>query len=131
VLYVSWHELAQEARKAANGLVQQERYRSSISRAYYAVYSLVTHCLCQAPNVSFPQDREGPNHPGVTNQGGIRRLIDTSLPGRSVGDRKYISGLVGQLYTMRIYADYKPSVLVEARDARIALAIMAKVFDRL
>jgi len=37
--------------------------------------------------------------------------------------------LIGRLYTMRVEADYRPSVEVQSHDAREAVAIMKKVFE--
>lgn len=124
----SWFDLASDARKAANGLVSN-RYRSCVARAYYAAYSKVTHALAAAPGVSFPPNREGPNHPGETGTGGIRRLIETSMPDMDQPRRVKLSELIGRLYTLRVFADYRPSVEVEGRDAREAVSIMNTIFD--
>ena len=124
----SWFDLASDARKAANRLVS-DNYRSCVARAYYAAYSKVTHTLVAMPGVSFPQNREGPNHPGETGIGGIRRLIEASLPGMDQPRRLKLSELVGRLYTLRIFADYRPSVQVDGRDAREAITIMKTIFD--
>src|SRR5438045_1609144 len=105
----TWHEVARDSRNAANELVKT-RFRSCLSRASYAVYSKVTHDLSAAPNVTFPPGREGPHHPGETGTGGIRRLIETSMPGMSQERRVKLSELVGELYTLRLYADYRPSI---------------------
>lgn len=124
----TWHEVARDSRKAANEMVET-RFRSCLSRAYYAVYSKVTHELAGAPNVTFRLGREGPDHPGETNTGGIRRLIETSMPGMSQERRVKLSELVGALYTLRLYADYRPSIEIEAADAREAISMMNTVFD--
>lgn len=124
----TWFDLARDARKAANRLVS-DNYRSCVARAYYAVYSKVTHALAAAPGVTFPANREGPNHPGETGTGGIRRLIETSMPGMDQPRRVKLSELIGRLYTLRIFADYRPSVEVEGGDAREAISIMNTVFD--
>jgi hypothetical protein len=124
----SWFDLASDSRRAANRLVS-ENYRSCLNRAYYAVYSKVTFALAAAPGVTFPAGREGPNHPGELGTGGIRRLIETSMPGMERSRRVWLSELVGRLYTLRIDADYKPSVAVDAGDAREAVSIMKDVFD--
>ena len=124
----SWFDLASDARKAANRLVS-ENYRSCAVRAYYAAYSKVTHALAAAPGVSFPANREGPNHPGETGTGGIRRMIETSMPDMDQPRRVKLSELIGRLYTLRIFADYRPSVEVEGRDVREAISIMNTVFD--
>ena len=123
-----WYEIASDARKAANRLVT-DHYGSCLSRAYYAAYSKVTQELSQAPGVTFPAGREGPSHPGETGTGGIRRLIEKSMPNMNAEKRLKLSELVGRLYTLRVVADYRPSVVVDSSDAREALSIMNKVFE--
>ncbi len=107
----------------------ETRFRSCLSRAYYAAYSKVTHELAAAPNVTFPQGREGPNHPGELGTGGIRRLIETSMSAMSQERRVKLSELVGALYVLRIAADYQPSSEIDAREAREAISMMKTVFD--
>lgn len=105
----------------------EERFRSCVSRAYYAAYSKVTHELLTAAGVTMPADREGPGH--GTGRGGIRRMIETNMPAMHHDKRVKLSELIGRLYTLRIDADYKPSVEVAALDAREAISIMNAVFD--
>ena len=124
----TWYDLASEARKAANRLVS-ENYRSCLSRAYYAAFSKVNHALVAAPGVNLPLAREGVNHPGESGTGGVRRWIESHMPGMDQPRRVKLSELVGRLYTLRIAADYKPSVEVDGRDAREAVSIMNTVFD--
>jgi hypothetical protein len=124
----TWLELAGDARKGANRLVGAN-FRSCASRAYYAAYSKVAHELVVTAGLTMPKGREGPNHPGETGTGGIRRLIETSMPNMQQDKRVKLSELVGRLYTLRIDADYRPSVEVEGRDAREAISIMNTVFD--
>ncbi len=124
-----WLDLARDARKSANELVELERFRSCISRAYYAAYAKVTQELVMTARLPMPSDREGPNHPGRLGSGGIRRLIETSMPNMQQSKRTKLSELIGRLYTLRIDADYKPSVTVESRDAREAISIMKTIFD--
>jgi len=100
-----------------------------LNRASYAEYSKVVHVLTQSPRVNFPTGREEPSHPGETGTGGIRRLIETSLPEMDPDRRIKLSELIGRPYTLRIDADYKPSVRVDAGDAREAVSSMNKVFD--
>jgi uncharacterized protein (UPF0332 family) len=118
----TWQELATDARKAANVLVTQDRFRSAVSRAYYA-YSKVTHELVMTAGLGMPPGRGGPSHAR------LRPLIETSMPGLLQPGRVALSRLVGRLYTLRIDADYKPSVQVEAREAREAVSIMKTIFE--
>jgi uncharacterized protein (UPF0332 family) len=124
----SWFDLASDARKAANRLAS-DNYRSCVSRVYYAAYSKVTHALATSPGISFPLSREGPTHPGETGTGGIRRMIESSMPAMDQPRRQKLSELIGRLYTLRVVADYRPSVEVDGRDAREAISIMNTVFE--
>ncbi|MCA9450171.1 MAG: HEPN domain-containing protein, partial [Candidatus Omnitrophica bacterium] len=57
----TWLDLARDSRQAANVMVQHGRYRSAISRSYYAVYSRVTYELISS-GVKMPASKEGPTH---------------------------------------------------------------------
>ena len=123
----NWLELARDARHAANDLLLGERFRSSVSRAYCAAYSKVAHELVSNAGLTMPADREGPHHTG--RRGAIRPLIETSMPNMQREKRVRLSELIGRLYTLRIDADYRPSMEVEGRDAREAISIMKTVFE--
>lgn len=69
----NWLSLANEARKAASGLLAEERYRSCVPRTYYAAYSKVTHELVFSAQLTMPTGREGPSHAR------LRPLIETSM----------------------------------------------------
>jgi hypothetical protein len=124
----TWYELASDARKSASRLAG-EQFRSCLSRAYYAAYSKVTFDLSAIPGVSFPAGDEGPKHPGRTGTGGIRRLIETQMMALDEARRLKLSELIGRLYTLRLVADYRPSMDVDSRDAREAVSIMNTIFD--
>jgi hypothetical protein len=124
----TWLEVAQSSRRSASLLVSRDEFRSCLSRAYYAAYSKVAHVLAATPGVAFPAGREGPNHPGPAGTGGIRRLIETHMPGMNEDQRIKLSELIGRLYTLRCDADYHPSTTVVARDARAAISMMNDVF---
>lgn len=123
----TWLELARDARYAANVLLTQERFRSCMSRAYYAAYSKVAHELVATAGLAMPANREGPHHTG--RRGAIRPMIETSMPNMSPQKRVKLSELIGRLYTLRIEADYRPSVNVTSHDARDAVSIMKTVFE--
>ena len=124
----TWFDLATDARRAASRLVS-EQYRWCLSRAYYAAYSKVTFDLSGVAGVNFPAGDEGPKHPGRTGTGGIRRLIETHMTSLDQPRRVKLSELIGRLYTLRCVADYRPSMDVDARDAREAISIMSTIFE--
>jgi len=55
----TWLDLARTAREAANRLLTEDHYRSAVARAYYAVYSKITH---EVAGLAMPPGREGPSH---------------------------------------------------------------------
>lgn len=120
---MSWWNLAQDSRKSANKLLLAGHYRSSASRAYYAVFSRLAEDL-YGVGTSMASGMEGPRH------GKLRRLIVSKLTGLEVVERKVLSDMVGRLYTLRLHADYHPTTSFGARDAREAISLMKKVFER-
>lgn len=128
----TWQDMARESRKAANEMVKT-RFRPCLSRAYYAAYSKVAQDLVVA-GAPMPLGREGPNHPGhlptgVAASKGIREMIMQRLTNLDVKKRRALSALIGSLYTLRLYADYRPSIDVDAADAREAVSMMNTVFE--
>lgn len=118
-----WLEVARDSRKAANVLTTDKYFRSAVSRAYYAAYSKVSQELADA-GLNFPADREGPSHSK------LRPMVESNLT--TLGDERKriaLSRILGQLYALRIFADYSPSTKVEGREAREAASLMKKVFN--
>ena len=104
-----------------------------MSRAYYAAYAKVTHLLVQKGE-AMPDGREGPPHPGHLPTGeakhkGIRQLIMEKLTEIDVAKRRALSELIGELYTLRLYGDYRPSQQIDAVEAREAVSMMNTVFE--
>ncbi len=122
-MHGNWLDVARDGRRAANALVIDGHHRSAVARAYYAAYSKVTHELVTTAGLTMPPGREGPSHAR------LRPLIETSMPNMTPARRRKVSELVGRLYTLRIDADYRPSVPVESREAREAASIMTTIFD--
>ena len=50
------------------------------------------------------------------------------MPNMSQPRRETLSDLIGQLYTLRIYAEYHPSVPVEAGESREAASLMNTIY---
>lgn len=118
----TWLDLARDARQAASRLVQEGNHRSAVARAYYSAYSKVAYALVGA-GFEMPAGYEGPKHKR------LRPVIETSMPDMDQKRREALSRLIGRLYTLRIDADYKPSVLVEDREAREAASIMKTILE--
>lgn len=118
----TWLDLASENRAAALALFSDAMYRSMINRAYFAVYAKATHALSIIP-VSMPQGREGPTHRK------LRPMVEANLTTMRVEKRQALSQMIGELYYMRLRADYVPSDAIDMKDARSVLTLMEEALS--
>lgn len=109
----TWRQMSLDSRAAAKELLVAERFRSSISRAYYAAYCAVTDAL--AGRITFGYGGNNPTHNELPN------LIVSNLSGVSVGERHKVRKSVRVLQAMRAEADYVPAVSIGRQEARNAL----------
>lgn len=117
----TWRAMANESRTTANELFVAGHWRDFASRAYYAIYSEVTHALLAA-GVSMPVGRGNPKHkPLPTTIGNNFHLV-------SIHTRWRLADLVYKLYLFRIIADYQPQVTFDEPDARICLGLLKQAF---
>lgn len=95
----TWQEIGTENFQAGRELLDKRRYRSSVSRFYYAAFSLLTHELNIA-GVNFGDDQETPNHKGLP------KLVRLHLP-LSIKQKTESVAIIRRLYSARISADYQ------------------------
>ncbi len=107
----TWQALSSESWAASQDLFVAGRRRSVVSRAYYAVFARAAGVLAAIP-VTMPQDREGPAH------GKLPELVLDNLGSLPLKNRMELAALIATLYNLRIYADYWPSIELEAGEAR-------------
>ncbi len=95
----TWQEIGVDSFYAAQALYEQRRFRSSVSRSYYAVFSVITHHLIAA-GVNFGGQQETPNHQAVP------KLMKQNL---SLSNRQMLDSIaiVRRLYAARLAADYQ------------------------
>jgi uncharacterized protein (UPF0332 family) len=94
-------------------LFQDARWRSAVSRSYYAAYAAVSGAwegLAQ-----YPKGRFGPSHDRLP------KLVMTYLTELRFYERARVVKAARRLYRQRISADYEPPELVELEEARIAI----------
>jgi len=120
----SWRAVAQDRLEAAGELLPSRRWRSVISRAYYAAYARISGALREV-GFAMPTGREGPSH------GQIAEIVENNLSTVRREDRRLVSGRIRRLYNLRVMADYRPSTLVDNGEAREALRLMHDVFRML
>ena len=117
----TWNDLAIENTLAANETFLNSRWRSCVSRAYYAAYSAVTKQLIDQ-GVTMPKTQQNPKH------GMLPNLVTHNLRSLSHPARWQLADSITRLYKLRLMADYMPQVSVVERDARIALGLMQQIF---
>ncbi len=118
---MTWRETARDSRSAAYELAQNRRWRSCVSRAYYAVYAEATYALLRA-GVQMPSSRGNPGHRELPNLVGYRL---TSLP---LQKRWALSGIISKLRGFRVISDYNPSLNLDETVAKSAMRFMAQAF---
>lgn len=116
-----WTDLAKDNRLAAYEMNRAGRWRSCVSRAYYAIYSAATSQLVQH-GVAMPKAYGNPSHLKLPTL--VRLGFKTQLRPK----QGQLPGLIRMLYTMRLAADYQPQVTVEAVEARQAISLMEQAF---
>ena len=118
----TWQEIGSDNFDAAQTLYEQRRYRSSVSRSYYAAFSTITHFLAEA-GVRFGGLQETPSHqalPGLTKK-------HLALPEWQMSAA---AAIIRRLYAARLAADYRQRA-TEASTAREALRDAAALFRHL
>lgn len=120
---MAWRPMAQDSFNAANELIQTERWRSVLSRAYFAAYARSVAALTDA-GVRMPA-RGNPSHAGLPDL--IRRHLGKLSPAR----RESTAHAVAALYRYRLTSDYAPTIECGADDCRIELGYLSRVFRQL
>lgn len=103
--------------------MQTERWRSVLSRAYFAVYARSVAALTKA-GVQMPA-RGNPSHAGLPD------LIRRHLGKLSPAHRESMANAVAALYRYRLTSDYAPTINCGADDCRIAFGYLSQVFREL
>ena len=120
----TWKNLAKDNRTASYEVLGHSRWRSCVSRAYYAVYSQATAELIRR-GVTMPEGRQGPSHRKLADR------VGNNLTGISHALRWRLAGIIMKLYQLRISADYVPSDAVGEDEARMSLGLMNQAFSLL
>jgi len=120
---VRWNTLASRCYGAAGLLAREQYERCAISRAYYAVYSRITHALVLR-GVTFMVrgvKRGNPSHAALP------ALVENHL--QVLGQHRWVvANCMRALYRLRVTADYFPVSQVNAEIADKAIALITKIF---
>ena len=118
---MTWDEIGRDSLEAAKLLREAGRHRSSVSRAYYAVYARVTAELVEV--IPFSPEREGPSHKSLP------LLARNYLSRLDFPTRLLLRDRIQSLYDLRVEADYKPAKPITVAKAQVAIEQAEWVFE--
>lgn len=106
----TWREISEDALRAAEVLLREGHFRSSVSRSYYAAYCAATSEIVQKLT-TFSYGWKNPSHEKVPTY----VQSNLTLP---QAKKDTISTLIKTLRLFREDADYRPHVEVDEQTAR-------------
>ncbi len=115
----TWQQLSEDALQAAEVLLREEHYRSSVSRSYYASYCAATNEIVKKLN-TFSHGWKNPSHEKVPTY--IQSNL--TLPQEK---KDTVATLIKTLRLFREDADYRPQVEVNEQMARDCIRDAAAV----
>lgn len=116
----AWREMATDSFAAVGELVENGRWRSAVSRAYYAAYARVVADLLDR-GLSFGP-RGNPTHRSLP------QLVLHNMPTLNANSRATVCNAIDGLFRQRLVADYSGDSLVDPSAARGSITMMSQVF---
>ena len=116
----TWQEIGTDSFRAGREALAGKRCRSSVSRFYYAAFSLLTYELART-GVVFRHGRQTPSHAEMTD------LITAHFTQFTEARRRAIALLALRLYRLRLGADYTVQ-RIDRRTAERTMRDAAKIF---
>ncbi len=115
----TWRQLSDDSLLAAEILLQDGKYRSCVSRAYYAAYCAATHEIVQRLT-TFSHGWNNPTHELVP------KYIRDNLPIAPAKKNAVITSITLLRY-YRVDADYRPRTTIDEQIARDCIRTAAEV----
>jgi uncharacterized protein (UPF0332 family) len=120
-----WRNSANDALNAAGLCLRNRHYRSAASRAYYSVFSAATAALLKAGQ-SPPRER------GTWSHKLLPDIVRSVLSGRlGPGRVRDVRRMLNVSYSLRVIADYRPELSIDAASARRVVADARTLFRHL
>lgn len=114
----TWRDISVDSDYAARELFNSQRWRSCISRAYYAVYSRVTDRLHRQGVRPRSMGRNNPAHDALPG------LVTGTLARVTPFHRRLLKRSLERLYQARVASDYLPGRTIDEAAAREAMGYM-------
>lgn len=107
-----WARAGDDALAAAQSCSTDGRWRSAVSRSYYAAYSFTASVLTKQERIAFRDDRVGPDHGPLVDL--VRDHLLKVLGPSAISD---LRTQLRALYAARLTADYMPHKRVAQKEA--------------
>lgn len=122
----SWLDISVDSAKAAQELSDSGRYRSSVSRAYYSAYALITGIVARKDR-TYSRGWRNPSHTQM-----IDLLEEIGRKNNWKPSRLYAcQAHLRALYNGRLDADYRPGLTVAEGQALTALGSLNFLMKKL
>ena len=119
-----WQAISRSSRKAAQRLLEEECYRSSVSRAYYAAYAAVTSALVRQ-GITLGHGGNNPGHAGLPV------YVLNNLTALSLASRFEVNKAIRRLYRARVESDYVAAAIVDKGVAKKTLRDLGRILQLL
>jgi uncharacterized protein (UPF0332 family) len=119
----TWRELSEDSLRAAEALLREGHYRSSVSRAYYSAYCAATSEIVQKLT-TFSHGWKNPSHEKVPI------YVQSNLT-ITQAKKDTIIKLINALRFFREDADYRPQITVDEQIAKDCVRDATKVQQEL
>jgi uncharacterized protein (UPF0332 family) len=113
----TWRDISTDNEEAAKAMLHAGRFRSAVSRAYYAAYAAVIGRLVAAGTVS----ERGPSHKALPI------MVEGNVPNLADWQRRDLKAATRRMYEARLHADYRASIQVGERTAFQCLTDLGRV----
>ncbi len=115
----TWRQLSEDSLLAAEALLQEGKYRSCVSRAYYAAYCAATHEIVQKLT-TFSNGWNNPTH----------ELVPTYIRSNLTITQAKKEAIIPSIILLRYYrvdADYRPHTMIDEQISRDCIRTAAEV----
>jgi uncharacterized protein (UPF0332 family) len=117
-LMATWKQIGVDSLEAAKMLLTAKRFRSAVSRSYYAAFSMVNEVLeCGG----FMKGLRTPSHLAIP------KLIEHTFATLSLARRRNLKTRFQRLYALRIGADYQRGVSVNRQTGLEAVRLAGTI----
>lgn len=120
---MDWDAIGRENLRASHHAKEGKHWRTSVSRAYYAVFDALNHIL-------LPME-DPPQHYRTHRHQDLNHLVRRHLTGFSLSRNRALRIMITRIYNARLAADYDERMTHDETVAQSALRDAYAIFHQL